>query len=163
MNQPVAVYLTGGTIDKVYTQSTGLMEHTKSSIILSVLQKVNYSVTCRVIPLFMKDSIDILSKERSFIKQSCENDPYDKIVVVHGTDTIIDTATLLSEIPDKTIICVGAFIPHSIQNSDAEFNLGVAMAYAQTLPPGSYVAMNGIAFPHDQVVKNHNNQVFEYK
>lgn len=157
--RPIHVIVTGGTFDKTYNKSTGLLDHSASSV-ESILEKTQCGIFYNISTLFLKDSNDITDSERNQIKQLSHFVSEESIIVVHGTDTMVKTATLLSDIPNKTIITVGAFIPHSVIDSDAEFNLGVAIAYSQFLDHGSYVAMNGIAFPHDKVKKDYETQTF---
>jgi L-asparaginase len=111
--------------------------------------------------LFLKDSVDISTEDRALLIDVVSTISSSSVLVIHGTDTMVRTAQRLAEIPNKTIITVGAFIPHSIINSDAEFNLGAAMAYSQVLPYGSYIAMNGMIYPHDHVEKDYEAQCFK--
>jgi L-asparaginase len=159
--RPIHIIVTGGTFDKKYNQNTGLMEHSVSCV-EDIITRVKCGISYNISTLFLKDSLDITNEERSYIEDLCWRVQEEAIIVVHGTDTMIHTATRLASIPHKTIICVGAFIPHSVVGSDAEFNLGAAIAYTQSLPHGSYVSMNGIAFPYNHVIKNYDNQTFTY-
>ena len=61
----------------------------------------------------------------------------------------------------KTIVLTGAMIPYAFGSSDGLFNLGSALSFAQVLPPGVYIAMNGQYFPWDHVRKNTQTGVFE--
>jgi L-asparaginase len=84
------------------------------------------------------------------------------IVITHGTDTIVETAhALAASIRNKTIVLTGAMIPYKFGSSDGLFNLGSALAFVQTLPPGVYIAMNGRCFPADRVRKNRETGMFE--
>ena len=113
-------------------------------------------------PLFALDSLEMQASHRLKIKQACSESTEDRIVIVHGTDTLCDTAEVLGVSSlDKTIVLVGAMIPYEVSNSDALFNLGFAMAAAQLCTPGVYIAMNGQIFLWDKVKKNREAGVFE--
>lgn len=112
--------------------------------------------------LMMIDSLDMTDKDRALILENCENTPETKIVITHGTDTMIETAEVLaSGIKDKTIVLTGAMVPYTFGSSDGLFNLGTAIAFVQTLPPGVYIAMNGKYFNWDNVRKNKEIGEFE--
>jgi L-asparaginase len=117
-------------------------------------------VQLEILPLL--DSLDMQDADRARVLASCSAAPEAAIVIVHGTDTMKDTAAVLGAVAlGKTIVLTGAMIPYAIANSDALFNLGFATAAAQTLPPGVYVAMNGQVFSWDNVTKNRAAGVFQ--
>jgi L-asparaginase len=108
------------------------------------------------------DSLEMTDTDRSIIVESCKRADEDRIVITHGTDTMTDTAKVLAEnITDKTIVITGAMIPYKFGSSDGLFNLGSALAFAQTLPHGVYVAMNGRYFNWNNVKKNRQTGFFE--
>ena len=108
------------------------------------------------------DSLDMMDADRQRVLASCRACTNDAIVVIHGTDTLRDTAGVLGLAAlGKTIVLTGAMIPYEIANSDALFNLGFACGVAQVLPPGVYVAMNGQVFAWDKVIKNRAAGVFQ--
>lgn len=110
----------------------------------------------------MKDSLDMSDEDRKVILENCKKAPEDRIVITHGTDTMVETAKVLaSEIKSKTIVLTGAMIPYAFDNSDALFNLGNALAFVQVLPSGIYIAMNGKYFSWDNVRKNKDIGEFE--
>ena len=111
-----------------------------------------------------KDSADLTEEDRNLILKHCKSSPEKQIVITHGTDTMTETAHFLGEsnIEDKTIVLVGSFVPFSQENSDAFYNLGFAMAAAQSLPPGVWIAMGGEAFEWNDVRKNKEKQKFEH-
>jgi len=114
--------------------------------------------------LMMVDSLDMTDADRSIIAHNCRRTPYDKILITHGTDRMVETAHFLAEeeLEDKTIIITGAMVPYAFgTSSDGFFNLGSAMAFVQTLPTGIYVAMNGRYFNWDNVRKNVKTGYFE--
>ncbi|MFH1094845.1 MAG: asparaginase domain-containing protein [Candidatus Micrarchaeota archaeon] len=115
-----------------------------------------------VTTLMMMDSLSMGERDRRLIIESCRSAKEDKIVITHGTDTMVETAKLLdANIKDKTVVLTGAMIPYKFSSSDGLFNLGTAIAYAKALPPGVYIAMNGHCFRPDNCVKNRKIGKFE--
>ncbi len=111
----------------------------------------------------MIDSLDLDERGRAAIVDRCRSSRERAIVVTHGTDTMVDTAAALAaaRLDDRTIVLTGAMIPFAFGSSDGLFNLGSALSFAQVLPPGVYVAMNGQYFRWDRVRKNRETGVFE--
>ena len=110
----------------------------------------------------MIDSLEMTAEDRELIAHQCRQCEEDRIVITHGTDTMAETARMLAnKIQDKTIILTGAMIPIKFGSSDGLFNIGSALAFAQTLNPGVYVAMNGRCFNWDNVQKNKETGIFE--
>ncbi|MEI9913609.1 MAG: asparaginase domain-containing protein [Candidatus Saccharibacteria bacterium] len=149
--------ITGGTIDKRYNPLSGELVFAKTHI-PEMLGKARFTGETVLQELFLKDSLDITEDERDQIVDACISSEEDRIVITHGTDTMIDTAQLISrtkQIGKKTIVLTGSMIPYSMgEGQDALFNLGTALAYAQALDPGVYVAMNGQAFEPNNVIKD---------
>ena len=114
--------------------------------------------------LMMVDSLDLTAADRDRIVAACEAAPESRIVVTHGTDTMVETADALARrVTGKTIVLTGAMVPYAFGSSDGIFNLGSALSFAQVLDPGVYVAMNGRAFPWSQVRKNRATGTFEQR
>jgi L-asparaginase len=112
--------------------------------------------------LMMIDSLEMTDDDRELIAEHCIKSPEDKIIITHGTDTMAETAKLLSQrITNKTIVITGAMVPYKFGSSDGLFNLGSAMAFVQTLSPGVYVVMNGRYFNANNVRKNKLTGEFE--
>ena len=110
----------------------------------------------------MVDSLDMTKNQRNHIIKKCIQEPLDKIIITHGTDTMVETAQLISEkINNKTIILTGAMIPFKFGSSDGLFNMGSALAYVQAVKEGIYIAMNGQIFQHKNVKKNTELGIFE--
>lgn len=146
---------TGGTIDKDYPKTrNGYAFEITEPAVERILQIVNPSFGYEIISLLKKDSQDITEEDRKKIFETCEEVNGDKIVITHGTDTIIETAKKLSEIKTKAIIITGAIRPEKFSNSDASFNVGTAIGAINTLKKGVYVAMNGKIFPWNKVKRN---------
>ena len=141
----IDIFTTGGTIDKVYFDA--LSEYQIGATALpDMLQENNVFVAHRVTQLMRKDSLELTDADRTAIHEAVAASDADKILVTHGTDTMVDTARVLSDIGGKTIVLTGAMQPASLRISDAQFNVGFALAATQTLPHGVYIAMNGEVF-----------------
>jgi L-asparaginase len=158
----LAIFVTGGTFDKQYDEISGKLffQHTHVGEMLR-LGRCRLDVSIRT--LMMVDSLEMTDADRAIIVSSCEENDADRIVVTHGTDTMVETARALAEaaIPGKTIVLTGAMIPYAFGSSDGLFNLGSAVSFAQSLPPGVFIAMNGQCFAWDRVRKNKETGVFE--
>ena len=119
-------------------------------------------VAVEVRTLMMVDSMSITDEDREIIALNCKKATEDKILITHGTDTMVETAGLLAEkVKDKTIVLTGAMVPYTFTSSDGLFNLGGAVTAVQVLPPGIYITMNGRVFDWDDVRKNRETGVFE--
>ncbi|MEO9634621.1 MAG: asparaginase domain-containing protein [Parasphingorhabdus sp.] len=141
----IDIFTTGGTIDKVYFDA--LSEYQIGATALpDMLQENNVFVTHRVTQLMRKDSLELTDADRAAIHDAVVASDADKILVTHGTDTMVDTACVLSDVTGKTIVLTGSMQPASLRVSDAQFNVGFALAATQTLPHGIYIAMNGEVF-----------------
>ena len=153
--------IAGGTICKQYNELTGKLEFQKS-FVPEMLLRGRCQLEYNTEVLMLKDSLDMTSSDREVILAACQTSETSRIIISHGTDSMVETASLLGrKLTDKTVILVGAMIPYSIRNSDALFNLGCAVTAAQLLPNGVYVAMNGEVFPWDNVQKNRDQGVFQ--
>ena len=163
MGQPVVRIIgTGGTIDSESETSDTKKSVFTETHIPQMLQVAR--ITSEVIfeSLIMKDSLDITEQDRQLILKRCSSCPERNVVITHGTHTMAETARVLGpNILDKTVVLVGAMVPFNQNESDALFNLGYAIASAQQLPNGVYIAMNGKAFPWNDVKKNREKLVFE--
>ena len=161
----IQIFVTGGTFDKEYNYITGELFF-KDTHLSGMLTRGRCTLDIDVKTLMMVDSLEITDDDRAIILHNYRRVKANQIVITHGTDTITKTAAFLAEaeIPEKTIILTGAMIPYAFgTSSDGFFNLGSALAFAQTLPPGVYVAMNGRWYLWDQVEKNRKTGFFEEK
>jgi len=159
--EPILILVTGGTFDKEYNELTGELffrdTHLKEMLALG---RCRLRVDIRT--LMMIDSLEMKNADRTIIAQNCSRVGEKKILITHGTDTMIETAKVIAEsVKNKTIVLTGAMVPYKFGSSDGLFNLGSALAFVQTLSPGVYVAMNGRYFRHDQVRKNREKGEFE--
>ncbi len=144
---------TGGTIDKVYFDQKSEFQVGEPQI-ANMLREANITFDYQVQSLLRKDSLDLTDEDRDLIYQTIKDDDYQHIVITHGTDTILATAKQLQSIPDKVIVFTGSMQPAKIRLTDAFFNIGYAIAAAQMMPPGVYVAMNGTIFEPGKARKN---------
>jgi L-asparaginase len=159
----VRIFITGGTFDKEYNELTGQLYFTDTHL-HDLLQMGRCRVPVEIRTLMMIDSLEMREEDRELIVHQCTHCEEDKIVITHGTDTMAETAAVIARTlanDSKTIVLTGAMIPIKFGSSDGLFNLGSALAFAQTLPPGVYVAMNGRYFHWDNVRKNKESGIFE--
>ena len=160
-NRPIRVLATGGTFDKEYNELSGdlFFQRTHLPDMLS-LGRCRLNVTME--SLMMVDSLQMTDADRELIARRCQEAEEERIVITHGTDTMERTAAVLGpRFGHKTIVLTGAMVPYKFGSSDGLFNLGTALAFAQTLPHGVYVAMNGLYFQWDEVRKNRELGIFE--
>ncbi len=157
----IRVFVTGGTFDKEYDELTGTLEF-QDTHVQEMLRLGRCAVDVSIRTLMMVDSLEMSDDDRATIVDNCRRSDESRIVVTHGTDTMVETARALAEnITDKTIVITGAMIPYAFGSSDGLFNLGSALSFVQVLPPGVYIAMNGRYFTWDNVRKNREVGVFE--
>jgi len=157
----IRIFITGGTFDKEYNELNGQL-YFKETHMQDLLLMGRNRVPVQIKTLMMIDSLDMTDTNRELIVHECTDCEETQIVITHGTDTIHITAKLLAErIKNKTIVLTGAMIPIKFGSSDGLFNLGSALAFAQSLPAGVYVAMNGRYFNWDNVRKNKVTGIFE--
>ncbi len=149
----IAIFTTGGTIDKVYFDA--LSEYQIGPTALpDMLRANNVYAAHAVTQLLQKDSLDLTDADRAAIVAAVRASDADKILLTHGTDTMVKTGCLLCDVIGKTIVLTGSMQPAIARNSDAEFNVGFAMAAVQILPHGVYLAMNGQIFDPRKTVKD---------
>ena len=161
MSAPIRVFVTGGTFDKEYDELTGSLFF-KDTHLRDMLKLGRCLLDVEIRTLMMIDSLEMDDEDREVILGQCRKCDRGRIVITHGTDTMETTAHLLGEnITDKTIVLTGAMIPYAFGSSDGLFNLGSALAFAQSLPAGVYIAMNGRYFRWDNVRKNRDAGIFE--
>lgn len=161
MNQSILVLVTGGTFDKEYDELHGRL-YFKDTHLPEMLRLARSRLDVQVRTLMMIDSLDMTDADRSLVVESCRSCSEERIVVTHGTDTMAETARALQQAAlPKTVVVTGAMIPYAFGSSDGLFNLGSALSFAQVLPRGVWVAMNGRVFPGDRVRKNRATGIFE--
>jgi L-asparaginase len=157
----IRILVTGGTFDKEYNELTGEL-YFHDTHVPEMLSLGRCLVEVVVENLTMMDSLEMTEDDRRMIAARCQASPESKIVITHGTDTMVETAAHLGrEARDKTVVLTGAMVPYKFGSSDGLFNLGSALAFVQTLPHGVYIAMNGRVFRWDRVRKNKERGEFE--
>jgi len=157
----IRILITGGTFDKRYDEIGARLHFTESQV-PDMLRLGRSRVEVAVRTVMLIDSLDMSEADREIIARNCVQAPEPRIVVTHGTDTMVETARVIaSRVEGKTVVLTGAMVPYAFGSSDGLFNLGSALSFAQVLPPGVYVAMNGRYFPWDRVRKNTKTGVFE--
>ena len=155
----IKIFTVGGTIDKIYFDAKSSYEVGPPNI-TEVLSGLCLNLDWEVVSLMQKDSLEMNDADRELVRQAVNASFEQAIVITHGTDTMTDTARVLNDIADKTIVLTGALSPALFKNSDAMFNIGAAITAAQTMPPGVYIAMNGVVFDYDKVRKDVENNRF---
>lgn len=160
-NMTLRIIASGGTFDKHYDELAGLLGFGDSHLPAVIRRsRITLEHALEVLPLL--DSLQMQDTDRQRLLASCRQAPENALVIIHGTDTMRDSAAVLGAAAlEKTVILTGAMIPYEIANSDALFNLGFAVGVAQMLPAGVYVAMNGKVFDWDKVQKNRSAGIFE--
>jgi L-asparaginase len=157
----IRIFVTGGTFDKEYNELTGELFF-KETHVPHTLMLGRCRVAFDVRTLMMVDSREITDEDRDTIARNCVKAKEERIVITHGTDTMVDTARVIAEqVKEKTIVLTGAMVPYTFGSSDGLFNLGSALAFVQTLPYGVYIVMNGRYFHGDNVRKNKKTGEFE--
>lgn len=158
---PIRLLITGGTFDKEYDELHGRLFF-KDTHVPEMLKLGRCGLDVAVRTVMMVDSLEMTDADRQAILANCREAPEMRIVITHGTDTMVETARVLAPAGDrKTIVLTGAMVPYAFGSSDGLFNLGSALSFVQVLPPGVYIAMNGRCFPWDRVRKNTSLGVFE--
>ena len=157
----IRLFITGGTIDKVYNQSNGELEFDQTHF-PEILSRARVELDLLMEELLFIDSLDMVDTDRELILEKCVECDERFILITHGTDTMCETARLLGENSiDKTIVLFGSMVPYSVSDSDAFFNFGYALGSLQLLKAGVYIAMNGRILPWNDVEKNRSLGIFE--
>lgn len=162
-DRAVQLFVTGGTFDKDYNFITGQL-YFKDTHLADMLDRGRCTMPVDIKTLMMIDSLEMDEAARKIIAFNCQSTRYENIVITHGTDTMTETGEYLkaADIKNKTIILTGAMIPYAFgSSSDGFFNLGSAVAFAQALSPGIYIAMNGQYWEVGNVRKNRGTGFFE--
>jgi L-asparaginase len=157
----IHLLITGGTLDKDYDPIRGELTF-PGSCVPAMLEQAYSTVSIETTVLMQKDSLQMCDADRAQILQACQHTPCERIVITHGTDTMVETAQVLADAKlDKVVVLTGAMRPHRLGDSDALFNLGAAIMAVQLAPPGVWIAMNGQLLPAEQTQKNRQLGRFE--
>ena len=160
MMQRLTIVTTGGTIDKIYFDDKSEYQIGAPQI-GEILRQLGVAFEFDVIPILRKDSLHLTAEDRELIRRTIGQQPHRHVLVTHGTDTMVETAQELLDLPGKVIVLTGALNPARFQGSDAVFNIGCAVGAVQALPDGVYIAMNGRVWDPRRVRKNRAANRFE--
>ena len=156
----IKIFSVGGTIDKVYFDKLSEYQVGFPSV-RDILGNLPIAFEYEIESLLRKDSLDMNEADRQLIRKHVRSEPCPKIIITHGTDTIVETGKGLSGVSGKCIVLTGAMEPAHFKSSDAVFNIGVAVGAVFSLPDGVYIAMNGKIFDPLKVRKNRDLGIFE--
>ncbi|MDO3721137.1 asparaginase domain-containing protein [Marinobacter sp. chi1] len=156
----IQILTTGGTIDKVYFDANSEFS-VGDPTVPEMLTESNIHDGYELRELLRKDSLEMTDEDRQVVFQAASESSFDRILITHGTDTMAETASVLSTLEGKTIVLFGAMQPARMRRTDALFNLGFAWSAVSLLPPGVYIAMNGEVFEAGSVRKNLEAKRFE--
>jgi len=160
MISKLLIITTGGTIDKIYFDDKSDYQIGEPQI-SQILHAMHVAFEIEVSALMRKDSLHIDDRDRKLIRDVVAAADTRHILITHGTDTMVETATALKDIENKTIVLTGALNPARFRDSDAIFNIGCAVGAVQSLPAGVYIAMNGRVWNPEHVRKNRRENRFE--
>ena len=161
MISKLLIITTGGTIDKIYFDDKSDYQVGEPQI-SQILHAMHVAFDFEVTALMRKDSLHIGETDRKLIRATVEASETSHILITHGTDSMVETAGVLSDVEGKTIVLTGALNPARFRDSDAIFNIGCAVGAVQALSPGVYIAMNGKVWNPKHVRKNARENRFEY-
>jgi L-asparaginase len=157
----ICIFVTGGTFDKTYDEIRGQLAF-KDTHLPEMLELGRNRVEVTIRTLMMIDSLEMTDADRELVVRNCAECPESRIVITHGTDTMVETAAAIAAgVSGRTIVLTGAIVPYAFGSSDGLFNLGSALSFVQVLPPGVYLAMNGRHFAWNRVRKNRATGTFE--
>ncbi|MBI3033585.1 asparaginase [Candidatus Woesearchaeota archaeon] len=160
MNE-LRILVTGGTFDKVYDPIAEILTFANTHVD-EMFRLGRATIDFAIEQLMLKDSLYMTDSDRESILERCRNTLENRILVTHGTGTMVETATVLGNGKvGKTIVLTGAMVPYSFSGSDALYNLAFATCAAVSFPCGVYIAMNARIFNWDNVKKNTETGLFE--
>ncbi|GAA6133739.1 asparaginase domain-containing protein [Oceaniserpentilla sp. 4NH20-0058] len=162
--ESLLVITTGGTIDKVYFDALSEFQ-VGEPVVAKILNNMNVAFDFECIEICRKDSLELTDGDRNTLKDIIHRTQHKKILITHGTDTMVKSAQTIGEQEDKTIVFTGAMQPAAFTETDAVFNIGTAIGalMSQGMTAGSYIAMSGQVYPASHVEKNYQNKRFEGK
>ena len=162
----ILILNTGGTFNKVYNKTEGTLNVSQENKTIKKILKKSLVKNIEVEGLIFKDSLDITNEDRQELSKKINNANADKIIVVHGTDTMDLSAIFVAKyLKKKTVIFTGAMVPFSIEPIESTANLSMAMGFLQAddINPGVYISMHGMVQRHDKIRKNRLLGIFESK
>jgi len=137
---------TGGTIDKDYPhQKAGYAFSIGDSAAKKMMSTLDLSIKCHYISCTRKDSLDLTEEDRQKMVDALAQTMWQKVIITHGTDTLQQTGRYINDrVKNKVIILTGSMRPAAFRDSDASFNIGMAIAAAQVLDAGVYICIHGV-------------------
>lgn len=156
----IKIITTGGTLDKIYFDKKSEYQVGEPQV-AEILRRGNVTFDFEIESIIRKDSLDLTAEDIENIRSAVENSPTARVLLTHGTDRMIETALALQKIAGKVIVLTGSMEPARFRGTDADFNIGFAICAVQCLPPGVYLAMNGVVWQPDAVRKNIDANRFE--
>ena len=156
----LTIFTTGGTLDKVYFDAKGGYQ-VGAPVVRDILEHGRVTDPVAIVELLRKDSLEMTDTDRALVADAVRSCASSQVIITHGTDTMVETARELAAVAGKTIVLTGALQPGRFADSDGPFNLGMAVATAQTAPPGVYIVANGRVFDARRVRKNRSLNRFE--
>ncbi|MEO1526238.1 MAG: asparaginase domain-containing protein [Planctomycetota bacterium] len=156
----IKVLTVGGTIDKVYFDALSDYQVGVPGIV-EILEDLPLEIEYEVESLMRKDSLEMTDEDRRSVAERVENSDADKILITHGTDTMIETAKQLPTRENRCVVLTGALAPAKFKTSDAEFNVGMAIGVLSSLQSGVHLVMNGRVFDPFRCRKNRDQSRFE--
>ncbi len=165
MTPLIRILAAGGTFDKHYNPLDGSLGFGQSHI-PTILQDARLNQSVAFETVMQIDSLDMTLDHRQKLLARASACIEPGLVVIHGTDTMVDTAHVFGQssspaLRNKVIVFTGAMVPYAIEHSDASFNLGFALCAVATIKAGVYIAMGGQLFAWNKVKKNRLLGVFE--
>lgn len=157
--EEILILTTGGTIDKVYFDAKSSYE-VGSSVVGSLLEQAEVRHPCKIVEVLQKDSLELNDQDRALIRDTILDHAHRQIVITHGTDTMTQTASAIADCTQRTIVLTGSLAPARFAMTDAMFNIGMALATAQSKESGVYIVMNGTVFDANCVHKDKNKNAF---
>ena len=154
------IVTTGGTIDKIYFDDMSDYQIGDPQI-GQILKQLQVGFDFEVKALMRKDSLHLTEEDRQLIHAEVASSKATHVLITHGTDSMINTALNLADVPNKTIVLTGALNPARFHDSDAVVNIGCAVGAVHSLPDGVWIAMNGCIWEPRKVRKNRGKNRFE--
>lgn len=161
----ILILNTGGTFNKIYEKTSGSLKILEDNKVIKKILKRSLIEHIDVEGLIYKDSLDFTNDDRQELSKKINNSKYEKIIVVHGTDTMDLSAIFVAKyLKKKTIVFTGSMTPFSIDSIEATSNISMAIGFLQAEPsPGVYISMHGMVKRHDKIRKNRLLGIFESK
>lgn len=158
----ILIINTGGTFNKVYNPITGNLDIDPTGNAIKSIAKA-WLTELKQINMIGKDSLEMTDTDRDRILEVVQDSKEEKIIIVHGTDTIDKTAQHLArENLKKQIVLTGAMVPYAINPIESTSNLCSSYGFLCALKEkGVFISMNGVIKDYKRVIKNKEKGYFE--